>query len=449
MRLLLAIVAVLGLVSAVVFQAAFRAPPPPPSNSFEFEDRVERLFAAKEAQALKFAKSDGRPQAPEVWPFFEAGIRGNWQRVDALYTSMSARSYAFENATLDDRLKSPVWQTVNESFHAYKQCVNGDPHYIRLFSDSIMKVVPRGSIYFGGTEAGRWLPTLFSDSHEKGRPFYVLTQNQLADGLYLQYLSAMYGGFIKIPSVKDVGAAFDNYFADAVQRHQTGRLRQGEIVNPTNDGRWQITGPAVVAAVNGLVAKTVFELNTNRDCYIEESVPFEWMHPRLVPFGAIMKIERKPLANLGEEAIRKDHAFWGRICRQTIGDWIGYDTPVSDVCDFVDRVHRRVEFSALTKFHYDPRYIQDKSAQVEFGKLRNAIANSIYAWRAAQSDSPETRAQMSKEAELALKQAFALCPRNGEIAANLSNLLIANGLSKDARLVTKTYSEFDDGDHRN
>ena len=48
-----------------------------------------------------------------------------------------------------------------------------------------------------------------------GDPFFTLTQNALADGTYLEYLRAMYGGKIYTPTGEDSQHCFQEYMADA------------------------------------------------------------------------------------------------------------------------------------------------------------------------------------------------------------------------------------------
>ena len=47
-------------------------------------------------------------------------------------------------------------------------------------------------------------------------------------------------------------------------------------------------------AINGLLAKIMFDKNPDREFYIEESFPLDWMYPYLEPHGLIFKINRQP-----------------------------------------------------------------------------------------------------------------------------------------------------------
>ena len=64
----------------------------------------------------------------------------------------------------------------------------------RPYANDIIASIPPGSIYFGGTDPGRFLITAMEKSQVNADPFFLLTQNALADGNYLDYLRSMYGG---------------------------------------------------------------------------------------------------------------------------------------------------------------------------------------------------------------------------------------------------------------
>jgi len=97
--------------------------------------------------------------------------------------------------------------------------------------------------------------------------------------------------------------------ADAVQRLHNHQLKPGEDVKET-DGRLQVSGQVAVMTINGLLAKIIFDKNPNREFYIEESFPLDWMYPYLEPHGLIMKINRQPPSELSDEIIRRDHDYW-------------------------------------------------------------------------------------------------------------------------------------------
>jgi thioredoxin-like negative regulator of GroEL len=218
-------------------------------------------------------------------------------------------------------------------------------------------------------------------------------------------------------------------------------LEPGETVNVMPDGRVSVSGQVAVMAINGLLTKVIFDANPDHEFYVEESFPLKWMHPHLVPSGIIMKIERNPVDELTEDVIRRDHDFWSQYSERLIGNWITYDTPVSEVVDFAKRTYITRD---LKDFKGDPKFVRDRNAQKAFSKLRNAIGKSIYTWRAQNaSRSPEEQARYLREAEFALKQAFAFCPYSPETVFNYASLLAGMGKYDDAVAVAKTCYEFD------
>ena len=151
------------------------------------EERLKRFFAEMRRQAVALAKQTNEPIAREIQAFLEAGEKGDWKTVAANYWDSTV-----------------VGQTVRECYGAYEQFVQGEEKYVTLFAQEILDSMPRGSIYFGGNASALDLPTAFSQSHVKADPCFILSQNALADNLYLQYLQVMYGDRLKLPSTKDL-----------------------------------------------------------------------------------------------------------------------------------------------------------------------------------------------------------------------------------------------------
>ena len=369
----------------------------------------------------------------------------------------------------------------------------------------------RNAVLFGGTDPGRFNPTymIFCESFippEKRRDpkfdrrdVYLITQNALADGTYLNYIRAHYnrstqvdapffeGMFrallkdpegrtnklarafapldramtnfgwrveqrrrkegvyppkeIHTPSGEDNQIAFNNYIADVQQRLQHDmsnptaprQIKPGEDVKII-DNRVQVQGQVAVMAINGLLTKVIFDKNPDHEFYVEESFPLDWMYPYLEPFGIIMKINRQPLAELDEEKMNRDHEYWSRYSERLIGNWITYDTPIKEICDFAERVYRRKNYEG---FQGDRKFIRDDNAQKAFSKLRSSIGG-IYAWRVNNSRTPQEQQRALREADFAFKQAFGFCPFSPEAVYRYVNLLVSTGRTDDALLVAET-----------
>jgi tetratricopeptide (TPR) repeat protein len=319
----------------------------------------------------------------------------------------------------------------------------------------------RNTILFGGTDPGRFNPTYmifcesfiphrcqpYLDQKFDRRDVYLITQNALADGTYLDYLRAQYNrsqqvdppffreffkyvlgiplgensplvraisdasyhvldvpftklgakiearrraegvyppNEIYIPSPDDSQACFQQYTEDVARRQQLGQLKPGEDVHNDN-GRVQVSGQVAVMEINGLLCKVIFDHNPTNEFYVEESFPLDWMYPYETPAGIIMKINRNTVSSYDSEIFRKDHAFWSRYSDRLIGNWITYDTSVKEIADFAQKVYLGNNYAG---YQGDRKFIRDDDAQKAFSKLRSSIAG-MYAWRLGRDCPPE------------------------------------------------------------
>ena len=262
------------------------------------------------------------------------------------------------------------------------------------------------------------------------RDVYIITQNALADGTYLEYIRAHYNRSeqrdtpffqemlrgqrereknlytnalaravapldrfltergariearrraegvypkkeIHTPTVDESQRSFTEYMQDAARRRQLGQLKPGEDVREDRaSGKVSVSGQVAVMQINGLLTKVIFDANPENEFYVEESFPLDWMYPHLTPFGIIMKINRQPLAEITEDVIKKDHEFWSKYSERLIGNWISYDTSISNICAFAEKTFLRRDLSG---FQGDPKFVRDDDAQKAFSKLRSSI----------------------------------------------------------------------------
>jgi tetratricopeptide (TPR) repeat protein len=275
---------------------------------------------------------------------------------------------------------------------------------------------------------------------------------------------------INTPTPDDSQRCFQEYLADAQRRLAVKQLRPGEDVRLV-DNKVQVSGQVAVMAINGLLTKVIFEKNPDHEFYVEESFPLEWMYPYLTPYGIIMKINRDTVPELTEEMVHKDHEFWSQYSQRLVGNWITYDTTVSNICAFAEKVYHRRNFKG---FKGAPEFIRDNDGQKAFSKLRSSIAG-VYAWRvqqtymavqrlggelqqaSAQNNPPEVARlngeyqrknadfqRMLKEADFAFKQAYAFCPYSPEALFRYINLLVTYmGRFDDARMLATASKNLD------
>jgi thioredoxin-like negative regulator of GroEL len=248
----------------------------------------------------------------------------------------------------------------------------------------------------------------------------------------------------------DSARCFKEYLDDAQRRldhdrrfpNEPRQIRPGEDVRIV-DNRVTVSGQVAVMAINALLTKVMFEKNPDREFYVEESFPLDWMYPYLSPYGIIMKINRNQLPEFTQEMVDRDHEFWAEYSNRLIGNWITYDTPVSNICAFADQAYYR--HKVPKDFKGDPSFLRDNDGQKAFSKLRSSIAG-VYNWRITEAQRKGNGAEMQrmfKEAEFAFKQAYAFCPYSPEALFRWVNLLITTGRTDDALLIATTSQKLD------
>jgi hypothetical protein len=396
--------------------------------------QLKSFVAEKEEQAN--ASTNKMPK--EFKRFFAAADKGDWLVVSNMFYDLGQRNGHFEGLGEPEwQLRGTPWYAVAEIWGGFAAFSEGDEKYSAAYAKDIIDSIPPGSVYFGGTDPGRFLITAMQKSHANADPFFTLTQNALADGTYCDYLQSMYGGKIYIPTPDDLQRCFEDYSADAQRRSQQHKLQPGENFTMV-DGKPQISGQVAVMNINGLMVKVIFDKNPDREFYIEESFPLDWMYPYLEPHGLIFKINRQPLPTLSDEIIQRDRTYWVNCVLPIIGDWLKPDTTVAEIAAFAEKVFLRHDFSG---FSGDLRFIQNAYSHKTFSKERGSIAG-LYAWRAQHATDASEKKRMNDEADFAFRQAWALCPYSPEAVYRYVNLLLSQNRASDALLIAETAAKF-------
>jgi hypothetical protein len=365
-------------------------------------------------------------------PFFAAAKSGDWQAVNREFNALSNHAPSRDHSGTNDlRLAGTRWAAIVEIWGALEAFSHGDQEYPALYANNVIESIPPGSIYFGGTDSGRFLITAMQKSQVNGDPFFTLTQNALADGSYLDYLRSMYGDKIYIPTAEDSQKCFDDYTADAKERLKTHQLQKGENFSVDANGKAQISGVVAVMAINGLIAKVIFDKNPNQDIYLQQSFPLEWMYPYLEPHGLIFKLNHNPLDELSDDIIQQDHDYWTKTASPLIGDWLDDGTSVKDVADFGKKVFLKHDYSGFTGA---TGYVQNAYANRSFAWDRANIA-LLYEWRMNRAGTADEKARMARAADFAFRQAVALCPSVRKTDDDYADFLASQNRNDDAEAV--------------
>ena len=408
------------------------------TNTQEFE----RFASDKRALTETIGKKHGIEVSAQVKKFFDAVEAGDWATTSNLFYKLEAGNRQQAGVGWSP---PPFWGAIHDTFGVYELINGWNAKYLDEFGRAIVRSIPPGSIYFGGTDGGRFAVSLFCE-HTEGRPFFTLTQNALADNTYLGYLNDMYGGRIYIAGTDDSQRCFQEYLQDAQARlkhdqefpNEPRQIRPGEDVRIVNN-RVQVTGQIAVMAINGLLARVIFEKNPDREFYIEESFPLDWMYPYLTPHQFIFKLNRETQNEIPVASVRSDREFWQQKTDGWLGGWLVTNTAVAEIADFAERVYLKAD---LKKFGGEREFIRDLDARKAFSKLRSSIGG-MYAWRATHATDLADRKRMNAEADFAFRQAFAICPVSPEAVFRYVSLLIGENRLSDAAGVAATARKLD------
>jgi len=404
---------------------------------------LARFATVKQKQIRENAETLTNKVPAIVWNFFDAVRVDDWETATNLAERIMQASGRYtnsvENESVSPTFKTLIWPSISEMIGTYEQFHEWDNKWLHRFGSEIIDSIPEGSIYFGGTDPGRFIISALIEPKENGKRFFVLTQNQLADHTYLEYLRTRYGKKLYIPTDEDSQNCFQEYTTSAQHRlEQGGGLKPGEDVHVVN-GRVQVSGTVAVMAINGLLVRVIFDKNPGREFYIEESYPLDWMYPYLSPHGLIFQLHDRPLSELSSVRVEKDQDYWSRLTGELIGKWLTNDTPIKEVCDFSDKVFLDKN---LDGFKGDPGYVKSKDVQKTFSKLRSSLAG-MYAWRAEHARDADKKVQMRIAADLAFRQAYAICPYSPEAIYNYAVFLVKCKRADDAFCLVKTSLRLD------
>lgn len=373
--------------SGFLAEAVFAPKPPNPTPVAAGNGTTLQQLAAIKRNEIERMAADWNLSVPyEYKAFFEAILKNNWKVASNTYQRLLRSGGSARN--------TPLWQPLLETYGTSDQFDAWQKGNLRAYARDMLAQLPADSIYFGGTDPGRFIVTAYRDVI--GKPdAIVLSQNPLCDNNYMSYARWRYGDRIWLPSRQDSNDAFQKYEEDV----QAGRIPAGTEEVSFKKGRVSVEGVQGVIMVNGILARMIFEANKGaHDFYVEESYVIAWMYPYLSPCGLLMKINPEPLPSLTPERVAQDRGFWDSIAK-TLRD--------------------------------DDDFRRDDAAQRTFAKLRCAIGG-LYNYR-----------RMLDEARYAFEQACSLSPALPEANFRLADVYMQQRHYADAAAVIEKYIRAD------
>lgn len=232
-----------------------------------------------------------------------------------------------------------------------------------VFGIEMLKVCEPNTIFFGGTDPGRFVPEYLIGCNQFRGDIWLITQNGLADNTYMSVLRDRYCkvrgvwpavrtflrwinaeredplradpksrdpklGTIYIPSQQDFEKAFQIYIQDVEARKKRGEHIEEDV--QIVGGKISVGGVSGVMKLNGILCDFIWKENkATHNFYVEESYVIPWMYPYLEPAGLIMKLNKDPV-QITPETVARDFAYWNNLTSVfSQGGVIDYDDIVA------------------------------------------------------------------------------------------------------------------------
>jgi hypothetical protein len=376
------------------------------------DPRLKTFAALKRQQMEELAAKLHLDVPAEAREFFKAAETGDWSAVSNRFEGVFLRAGPSKMSLPVPGLRNALYVPIHETWGAYATFRDWDGTMLQKFADGVLGSLPASSVYFGGTPAGRFIITTVRDVAKSPEVFvatpkfvmtplhppwiYNVTQNAVADSVYMDYLRLVHGAEMWVPSATDMQNAFQEYVSNVQERQQRGeRFSPDEQV----DSSGHVHGAVGVMNINSIVTKLIFDHNKEKHpFFVEESYVIPWMYPYLEPHGLILKLNKEPLTAIDPAVVTQDRQYWDALTKELLAD---------------------------------RHFTGNAAARRTFSKLRSAIGG-LYAYR-----------RMTTESEAAFKQAVQLCPTSPEGNFRLAQLYMELGRTDEAIAVLAQLQKLD------
>ncbi len=259
--------------------------------------------------------------------FFDAVESGNWDDIEArlkvIHGGDSSAGHAAGRPPGVERL----WPAIIDAYGAAEQVHLWPAQKLLEYGNAILESLRPGMVYVGGTDNGRWIPELLNDTSD-GERHIVVTQNGLADGGYLDWLSLLYNDRMATLTSEDSHRFFQEYVAGAQKRLQHDQefpdepkqVRPGEDIQVT-DGHVQVSGMVGVMAINEKLLQALLEKNPDLSFAVQESDPMKGTYADAIPLGPLMELRAQNDQNtFTAERATQSLDYWRATAQNVLAD---------------------------------------------------------------------------------------------------------------------------------
>jgi hypothetical protein len=279
-------------------------------------------FTRKRRQTLEAMARQFKVTVPdEVARFFEAAEAGRWEEMQAGFETLKTLARS-EGSGLN-----AIWGPIHETFGVAAEVREWPAQQLLDYGNAILGSLKPGMIYVGGTDPGRFIPTLLNETAE-GESHVILTQNAFADKTYLDYVRFLYQDRLQALTQEDSQQAFNQYLVDAQKRlfhdqeapNEVKQIRPGEDVRFI-DNRVQVSGQVAVMGINEKLLQTLMEKNPAATFAMEQSFPLASTYEGATSLGPIMQLRVQE----EQDALTRERAaqaidYWQNTVQQLLAN---------------------------------------------------------------------------------------------------------------------------------
>jgi tetratricopeptide (TPR) repeat protein len=296
---------------------------------------AEQIVAAKVVQfgrnrrelVRKIARRQNKQVPDYVEKFFDAIESGEWDKILVQWRELSRHSGQYDYSTEHWEELDPYWSAVLDAYGVAEQAHDWPAQQLLDYGYAVLDSLRPGMVYVGGTDNGRWIPELLSET-STDQQHVIVTQNALADARYLNFISDLYSDRINELTKEDSERAFQDYVADAQKRFdhdqqypdEPKQVRPGEDIKVV-DGRVQVSGQIAVMAVNERLLDALMTKNPDLSFAVQESFPLPGTYGDALPLGSLMELRARNEQNtFTAERASESLAYWQNTAAQVFTD---------------------------------------------------------------------------------------------------------------------------------
>lgn len=260
---------------------------------------------------------------PEMERFFDLAEAGRVDEMGTLFDALRER----KTQEPPDPALNVLWPEMHETLGVAQEAARWPAQKLLDYGNAVLDSLRPGMVYVGGTDPGRFIPTLLNETSD-GERHVILTQNAFADGTYLDYANFLYKDRLATLSQEDSTRAFQEYLGDAQKRlahdqqfpNEPRQVRPGEDIQMV-DNHVQVSGQVAVMAINEKLLQTLMQKNPDAAFAMEESFPFSSMFGDATALGPIMELRVKEGQNkLTPERAAQAADYWSTTAQQLLSD---------------------------------------------------------------------------------------------------------------------------------